>query len=239
MGKRSEPLAVALHMKIPTLHSWDLAPRDAITLQREFAQQIDVHRPLRKCALLAGADCSYNRFSPKFYAAVVVMRTTDWSVVETRGVVGESAFPYVPGLLSFRETPIVLQAFASLDHEPDAVMCDGQGYAHPRRFGLACHLGLWLGIPCFGCAKSRLIGAHDEPGENAGSTTPLRDGDEIIGSVVRTKNKTKHVYVSPGHLINLKSAVRWTLASCRGYRIPEPTRQAHLAVSRMRLADFV
>ncbi len=224
-------------MKFPTLHSWDLSPKEAIALQKELAQQIDVERPLKKCALIAGADCSYNRFSPTFYAAVVVLRTSDWSIVEAQGVIGESPFPYIPGLLSFRETPIVLQAFAKLEHRPDAIMCDGQGFAHPRRFGLACHLGLWLGIPCFGCAKTRLTGDHDEPGSNAGAVAPLHEKGEHIGNVVRTKNKTKPVYVSPGHLIDLNSATQWTLESSCGYRIPEPTRQAHLHVNQMRLQD--
>lgn len=223
-------------MKIPALHSWNLTPSEAIILQKELAQQVDVRRPLKKCELLAGADCSYSRFSPTFYAAVVVLRTSDWSIVEAQGVIGESPFPYVPGLLSFREIPTVLEAFAKLTNRPDAVMCDGQGYAHPRRFGLACHLGLWLKLPCFGCAKTRLIGEHDEPGPDAGDFALLRHDDEIIGHVVRTKNRTKPVYVSPGQLIDQKSATHWTLASCRGYRIPEPTRQAHLHVNQMRLA---
>jgi deoxyribonuclease V len=222
-------------MKIRRQHSWDLTPKNAIALQRELARQIDVKKSLKKCELIAGADCSYNRFSPTFYAAVVVLRTSDWSIVETQGVVDESPFPYVPGLLSFREAPIVLQAFAKLKCRPDAVMYDGQGFAHPRRLGIACHLGLWLKIPCFGCAKTRLIGDHDEPGPNAGEFTPLKHEDEIIGHVVRTKLRTKPLYVSPGHLIDQKSATRWTLASCRGYRIPEPTRQAHLHVNQMRL----
>ncbi len=224
-------------MKIANLHSWNLTPKDAVALQRELAQQVVVNKPLKKCTLLAGADCSYSRFSPKFYAAVVVLRTSDWSIVETRGAVGESPFPYVPGLLSFREIPILLQAFADLKETPDAVMLDGQGYAHPRRIGLACHLGLWLGIPTMGCAKTRLCGEHDEPSPEAGDLAPLLDKGELIGNVVRTKRRTKPVYVSAGHLIDLKSAVHWTLKSCGGYRIPEPTRQAHLHVNQMRLRD--
>jgi deoxyribonuclease V len=226
-------------MDIPTLHPWDLTPREAIALQKELAQTVDVQRPLRKCKLIAGADCSYNRRSPKFYAAVVVLSTSDWSIVETQGVVGTSQFPYIPGLLSFREIPIVLQAFSKLQTRPDAVMCDGQGFAHPRRLGLARHLGLWLKIPCFGCAKTRLTGEHDEPGPNVGDQVPLRDKEELIGNVVRTKNKTKPVYVSTGHLIDLASAVKLTLQSARGYRIPEPTRQAHLHVNQLRLRDAV
>ena len=222
-------------MKIPKLHSWDLTPKEAVVLQRELAGRIDMRRPLKKCEFIAGADCSYNRFSPVLYAAVVVLRTSDWTIVEAQGLVGESRFPYVPGLLSFREVPIVLEVFAKLKHRPDAVMLDGQGRAHPRRIGLACHAGLWLGIPSFGCAKTRLTGEHDEPGPNAGDFVPLRDKDEIIGSVVRTKRRTKPVYVSTGHRIDLASAVRLTLESCQGYRIPEPTRQAHLHVNQMRL----
>ena len=222
-------------MRIPTLHTWNLTPKEAVTLQRELACKIDVHRPLKKCAFIAGADCSHNRFSPTFYAAVVVLRTSDWSIVETQGVVDQSPFPYVPGLLSFRELPIVLQVFAKLKTKPDAIMYDGQGYAHPRRMGIASHLGLWLGIPTFGCAKTRLVGEHEEPGPNAGDAAPLYHKEDLIGSVVRTKLRTKPLYISAGHRIDLQSAIRWTLASCQGYRIPEPTRQAHLHVNQMRL----
>ena len=224
-------------MKTTKLHSWNLTPTEAVALQRELVRKIDASTPLTKCDLIAGADCSYNRFSPKFYAAVVVLRTSDWSIVETQGVVGKSRFPYVPGLLSFRELPSVLKAFAKLKQRPDAVMLDGQGRAHPRRIGLACHLGLWLGIPCFGCAKTRLVGEYAEPQLDAGSTSPLIDKGELVGTVVRTKKKTKPVFISPGHLIDLPSAVYWTLQSARGYRLPEPTRQAHLHVNQMRLAD--
>ncbi len=224
-------------MEFSALHSWDLTPPTAIALQKDLAQQIDVARPLKNCELIAGADCSYSRGSPRIYAAVVVLRTSDWSIVETQGAIGNSPFPYIPGLLSFREIPIVLQAFAKLKTRPDVVMCDGQGFAHPRRFGLACHLGLWLGIPCFGCAKSRLIGDHDEPAPEAGAVALLRDKQATIGKVVRTKKKTKPLYVSAGHLIDLPSAVRLTLQCCRGYRVPEPTRQAHLHVNQLRLRD--
>ncbi len=224
-------------MKISPLHSWALTPTEAVALQRELANRIDVSPPLEKCELIAGTDCSYNRFSPKFYAAIVVLRVSDCSIVETQGVVGESPFPYIPGLLSFRELPMLLEAFAKLEHRPDAVMVDGQGLAHPRRFGLACHLGLWLDLPCFGCAKTRLIGNHDEPEEEAGAMTSVIDKGEVVANFLRTKRRTKPVYISPGHRINLKSATHWTLATCKGYRIPEPTRQAHLHVNQMRLAE--
>jgi deoxyribonuclease V len=221
-------------MKIPDLHSWQLTPTEAVALQRKLANQVDARTPLAKVRLVAGADISYNRFSPDIYAAVVVLRADDCSIVEVQSVVGKATFPYVPGLLSFRESPFVLQAFAKLQTKPDALMLDGQGYAHPRRFGLACHLGLWLDMPCLGCAKSLLIGKFREPGKRAGAVSPLMDAKEEIGKVVRTKNNTRPVYVSVGHKIDLASAVRLVLETARGYRIPEPTRQAHLHVNELR-----
>src|SRR5262245_25020974 len=195
-------------MDLPNLHAWNLTPTEAIALQRQLTGQVDSRSPLVDCELVAGADCSYNRFSPRFYAAVVVLRTSDWTIVETQEAIGDSPFPYIPGLLSFREAPIVLEAFAKLKCRPDAVMYDGQGCAHPRRLGIAAHLGLWLGIPTIGCAKTRLCGTAREPGKRAGSLTPLRDKDEVIGSVVRTKDRVKPLYISVGHKIDLPSAVR-------------------------------
>jgi deoxyribonuclease V len=221
-------------MSASPLHSWDLTPKEAVALQRELASRIETHTPVTKCELIAGADISYSRFSNTMYAGVVVLRMSDMAVVEKQGVVRETNFPYIPGLLSFRETPIVLEAFAQLQTEPDVVMVDGQGIAHPRRFGYACHMGLWLNKPCLGCAKSLLTGTYKEPGKKAGSVSPLKDGDEVIGQVVRTKDNVKPVFVSVGHLIDLESAVEMVLATCRGYRIPEPTRQAHLHVNALR-----
>jgi deoxyribonuclease V len=221
-------------MKIPTLHRWDLTPTEAIALQRELAARVDTRPVVRNCKYIAGGDVSYNRFSSTLYAAVVVLDTSDWRVIETQGMIGEATFPYIPGLLSFREAPILLDAFARLKHRPDAVFVDGHGYAHPRRLGIACLLGLWLRIPTVGCAKSRLIGTYDEPGPNAGDTASLLDRGEVIGSVLRSKTRTNPLYISCGHRINLASSVRLVLDACRGYRIPEPTRQAHLHVNEMR-----
>jgi deoxyribonuclease V len=221
-------------MKIHPLHSWDVSGTEAVALQRQLAGRVDVRTPLTRCELIAGADVSYNRDSDVFFAAVVVLRTDDGSVVETQGARKVSTFPYVPGLLSFREAPVLLEAFAKVQAEPDAVMLDGQGIAHMRRLGLASHVGLWLDRPCLGCAKSVLFGKYKEPGPKAGSLAPLLDGKEVIGSVVRTKDKVQPVFVSPGHKIDLPSAVRVVLNSCRGYRLPEPTRQAHLHVNALR-----
>jgi deoxyribonuclease V len=221
-------------MKIHRLHDWNLTPTQAVALQRQLAGRIVTDTPLLACKRIAGADVSYNRFSSTFYAGVVVVRVSDGEVLERRGAVAESPFPYVPGLLSFREAPALLQAFAKIKTKPDAVLCDGHGLAHPRRVGVACHLGLWLNVPTIGCGKSRLCGEFEEPAPAAGSTSPLRHGDDVIGEVVRTKLRTKPLFVSPGHKIDIASATRWVLASCRGYRVPEPVRQAHLFVNELR-----
>lgn len=224
-------------MKIHRLHDWNLSPADAIALQIDLARRVVVDAPLTDCKLIAGADVSYNRFSSTFYAGVVVVTVAEGTIVERRGAVLDSPFPYVPGLLSFREAPALLEAFARLEAAPDAVMCDGQGIAHPRRLGIASHVGLWIDKPCIGCAKSRLTGEYREPAAQAGSRAPLRIGNEIVGEVVRTKARTRPLFVSPGHRIDLASATHWLLASCRGYRLPEPTRQAHLYVNELRRGE--
>ena len=221
-------------MRIQPLHSWDLTPTEAVALQRTLANRVEARTPLTRCNLVAGADVSYERFGNLFYAGVVVLRMDDLTVVEEQGVVREVTFPYVPGLLSFRETPVLLEAFAKVKSEPDAVILDGHGYSHPRRFGFACHLGLWLDRPSVGCAKTRLIGTYKQPGRRAGSVAPLKDHGEIIGQVVRTKTGVKPVFVSVGYKIDLRSAVELVLATCRGYRLPEATRQAHLQVNALR-----
>jgi deoxyribonuclease V len=221
-------------MKINPLHAWNLTPTEAVALQRELAGSVDSRTPVTRCNLIAGADVSYNRFSNMVHAGVVVLRLEDGAIVEKQGTVGETAFPYRTGLLSFREAPVLLEALAKVQSEPDVIMLDGQGLAHPRRFGLACHIGLWLDRPCLGCAKSRLVGHYKELDRKAGSRAFLIDREEIVGQVVRTKTGIQPVYVSVGHKIDLDSAVRLVLASCRGYRLPEPTRQAHLHVNALR-----
>jgi deoxyribonuclease V len=222
-------------MKFRSLHAWDsLTPRQAIQLQRELADRVDSTTPLAEYDLVAGADCSYSRFSPWFYAAVTLWRRSTGEVIEVATAVDKSPFPYVPGLLSFRELPILLQAFAKLKRRPHVVMTDGQGIAHPRRFGVACHLGVFLELPTIGCAKSRLLGEHDEPKPERGSTAPLHDRGELIGQVVRTKDRVNSLYISHGHRITLEDAVRVVLECDGGYRVPEPTRQAHIHVGALR-----
>lgn len=224
-------------MKIHPLHSWNLTPDEAIALQRELAGKVDQQTPLKHCELIAGVDAAYGIDSSVFYAGIVVLHLPDMTVVERQEAVMESPFSYLPGLLSFREAPVLLEAFAKLKSEPDAVMLDGQGYCHPRRFGLACHVGLWLNRPCLGCGKTRLIGDFEEPAQPAGSRSPLMEHGEVIGDVVRTRDGVRPVFVSVGHRIDLDSAVRLVLDTCRGYRLPEPSRLAHQHVNDVRRRD--
>ncbi|HJQ34935.1 MAG TPA: deoxyribonuclease V [Pyrinomonadaceae bacterium] len=219
------------------LHEWSLAPREAVELQKRLRGQVRIEPLKRKVETVAGADISFNKFDPTIYAAVVVLRLPKLEVVEEVGIVSETKFPYVPGLLSFRESPSVLEAWARLKTEPDAVMFDGQGLAHPRRVGIACHVGLIINRPTFGCAKSVLVGKYEEPGEEKGSWTPLVDKGETVGAAVRTKTRVQPIYVSPGHLIDLDGAIDLTLRCDGGYRQPEPTRRAHLLVNALRRGE--
>jgi deoxyribonuclease V len=221
------------------LHEWSLAPREAVELQKRLREQVRVVPLKKKVETVAGADISFNKFDPTVYAGVVVLRLPSLEVVEEVGVVSEAHFPYIPGLLSFRETPSVLEAWAKLKTEPDALMLDGQGYAHPRRFGIACHVGLLINRPTLGCAKSVLVGRYEEPGEARGSRSPLVDPKtgETVGAALRTKARVQPIYVSAGHLINLEDAVKLTLACDGGYRQPEPTRRAHLLVNALRRGE--
>ena len=183
---------------------------------------------------MAGADISFDHRSPELHAAVVVLDAESLEVEEIAGVRAKARFPYVPGYLSFREIPPLLEAFAKLEAVPDLIICDGQGRAHPRRFGLACHLGVLLDLPTLGCAKSRLIGDYREPGPRRGAHTRLRDGGEVIGEVVRTRSGVKPVFVSVGHRVCLETARRTVLRLAVRYRLPEPVRAAHREVNRLR-----
>jgi deoxyribonuclease V len=219
-------------MEIQDLHGWDVSPEEAIALQRELAVRVrlvDEGGPVRR---VAGVDVSFPSGGEVTRAAVVVLSYPELTLGERAVVEEPTRFPYVPGLLSFRETPTVLAAFRRIEAPPDLVVVDGQGIAHPRRLGIAAHLGLWLDLPTIGCAKSRLTGSHAPVGEAAGEYQPLRlPGGEIGGAVVRTKARTNPLYVSPGHRVSVDGARDWVLRLCRGYRLPEPTRQAHLAAA--------
>jgi deoxyribonuclease V len=221
-------------MRVRTLHSWDLDTAEAAALQTRLRPLLREGGTPRTLRTVAGADVSYDRRSPTLHAAVVVLDARTFEVVEIARAGGRARFPYLPGFLSFREVPPLLDAFSKLSRRPDLLVCDGQGLAHPRRFGLACHLGLIVDIPTFGCAKTRLVGEHREPGPRRGQRARLVDRGETIGTVLRTRERVKPVYVSVGHRINLDAARRLTLRLCRGFRLPEPVRRAHAESNRMR-----
>jgi deoxyribonuclease V len=218
-------------MKVRHLHSWQLGHQQASALQRELAGQLILQNELDSPQLIAGTDISAPDQEGIATGAVVVLNFPELSLVETQLVRNKVEFPYIPGLLSFREAPLVLEACEKLIHSPDLFLIDGQGIAHPRRFGLASHLGILLNTPAIGCAKSRLWGKHEPVAEEPGSFSYLKDGPEVIGAVLRTKERTKPIYVSIGYKVDLETAIKWVLNCCRGYRIPEPTRLAHLAAS--------
>jgi deoxyribonuclease V len=206
-------------------HPWVLSPKEAFALQSRLATQVEQQRRLGQVYRVAGIDVSVRNDVAR--AAVVVLdfeRLTPVSyAVATRPV----TFPYVPGLLAFREGPVVLDALEQLDAMPDLLIFDGHGLAHPRRLGIASHIGLLVDMPAIGCAKSRLCGRHDEPAQEPGSYAFLLDGDEVIGAVVRSRRNVKPVYVSIGHGVDLATSIKYVLACCRGYRLPETTRWAH------------
>jgi deoxyribonuclease V len=219
------------------LHEWDLTPREAVELQQRLRAEVRIAPLAGEIKTIAGADISFNKFEPTVYAGIVVLSLPGLEVIEEVGVVSESRFPYVPGLLSFRETPSVLEAWSQLKTEPEALMLDGQGLAHPRRVGIACHVGLLIERPTLGCAKSVLVGKYEEPAPERGAWTEMVHKTEVVGAALRTKRNVQPVFVSPGHLIDLEGAVDLALQTDGGYRQPEPTRRAHLLVNALRRGE--
>lgn len=214
---------------------WDLTPAEAIALQKQLSAQVRCFDDLPPVQTVAGVDISTSRASDDGFAAIVVMRLPDLEILEIGEARMRLPMPYIPGLLSFREVPLALAAYETLKTKPDLLIVDGQGRAHPRRFGVACHLGVLLDKPTIGCAKSILVGTHDDLPPERGSTAPLIHRGEVVGHAVRTKNKVNPVFVSCGHRVSPETAVRWVLECSRGYRLPEPTRQAHMASNAVRL----
>lgn len=214
----------------PDLHLWDLAPKDAIALQRQLAARLISDRPLDLSTVhtVAGVDVSVKEGLSR--AAIVVLALPGLEILETARASSPTAFPYVPGLLSFREGPVILAAYQKLHQTPDILIFDGQGQAHPRRLGIAAHIGLWIERPTVGCAKSWLIGAYEAVGQEKGDFAVLiaPEGD-IIGVTLRTRSMVKPVYVSAGHLCDHESARKLVLACAPRYRLPEPIRAAHKA----------
>ena len=219
------------------LHPWNVSAAEARRIQRRLRHQITTDYSVQQMRYIAGADIATDRLGPTVYAGVVVLDYASLAVVERKGVVSRAEFPYIPGLLSFREAPPLLQAVAQLDVTPDVMIFDGQGIAHPRGLGIASHMGLLLDIAAIGCAKSRLLGRYQEPPPERGAYTPLYGaGGTQIGAVLRTKDRTRPVFVSVGHKMTLCQAIAILLHCDRGYRIPEPTRLADQYVGAMRRA---
>jgi len=216
-------------MRYHQLHPWDVTPSEARCIQDEFRSRVIHTDRFEKIKTVAGVDLGFKGELAR--ASVIVLSFPELQLVD--GVVVESPvpFPYIPGLLSFREMPPLLKAFDQLQTEPDLIIADGQGIAHPRRFGLASHLGLILDKPTIGCAKSRLCGRHKMPKSEVGSFEYLHDKDEVIGAAVRTRTNVSVVYISIGHRVCLRSAIKLTLACCQRYRLPETTRYAHQAAA--------
>lgn len=206
-------------------HPWEVSPNEAMAIQRELRRWVVQESALNVVRTVGGVDVSVNEDVAQ--AAVVVLAYPELIPLEASTAKRPISFPYVPGLLSFREAPAILDALEGLSAMPDLLIFDGQGIAHPRRLGIAAHVGVLLDWPTIGCAKSRLCGVYDEPGVERGSYSLLRDGQEVIGAVVRTRTGVKPVFVSVGTRVNLELAVKYVLACCRGYRLPEPTRWAH------------
>jgi deoxyribonuclease V len=216
---------------MPIQHRWDLMPAEAIALQKDLAKQVDSQTPLdlENLKLVAGVDVSVkNNIS---HAAVVVLSYPDFKILEAATATMSTKFPYIPGLLSFREGEVILEAHQKLTLVPDVYIFDGMGIAHPRRLGIAAHIGLWLDRPTVGCGKSHLTGSYTEPALERGSMSPLiartKNGEETIGMVLRTRDKVQPVYISPGHHANLETAVELILRCTTRYRLPDPIRAAH------------
>lgn len=217
---------------------WQVTPKEAIALQKKLRDKVKLTPLKKKIKYIGGADVSMNLFSTTGYGGFVTLSYPSLELLDHQIIQQKLNFPYIPGLLSFREIPILLLAWEKLKLKPDVIIVDGVGIAHPRRLGIATHLGLLLGIPTIGCAKSVLTGVYKEPGLEPGSRSNLYDKNtkEIIGVALRTKSRAKPIFISPGHLITLKEAVKIVERCLKSYRLPEPTRLAHLKVNEYRIS---
>jgi deoxyribonuclease V len=217
------------------LHPWRVSYRGALAIQASLRAHLRLEPLPREIRLVAGTDVAYSAPTHRMYAAVVVVSLPDLRVVETRAAVCLARFPYIPGLFTFREVPPLLRAFSRLKRDPDVLVFDGHGLAHPRRFGLACHGGVLFDKPSVGCAKSRLVGEHGDPAPARGAWTELRADGEVVGAVLRTRAGVAPVYASIGHRADLRSSIELLLGTSTRFRIPEPIRLAHHATTALRL----
>jgi len=215
-------------MKYKTLHKWNISPKEAFKIQKTLLKKLSLKNSLKKINTLAAVDVSYKNGKSK--ACIYIVRYPDLSLIESRVVTLKTNFPYVPGLLSFREGPAVLRCIKKLKTKPDLFLFDGQGIAHPRMMGLATHMGIILGVPSIGCAKSFLYGSYTgKPGLKKGSSIYLKSKDgKTIGAILRSRDGIKPIYVSPGHKVDLKTSIKVVLRCLTKYRIPDPLSMAHL-----------
>lgn len=223
---------------LPRPNTWNVNPEEARNLQQELRKQLQIEPLSSEVKLVAGADISFNKYESTVYAGFIILDVNSLQPVAHSLAISEAHFPYIPGLLSFREIPSLLKAWEQLVIKPDVVMVDGHGIAHPRRLGIAAHFGLATNTASMGVAKKKLFGKYEEPETTAGNYTSLKQGDETLGYVYRTKKNVKPVFISPGHKISLQDVLHLT-SQCTGkYRLPEPTRQAHLLVNRLRRGEL-
>ncbi|MDI6892393.1 MAG: deoxyribonuclease V [Actinomycetota bacterium] len=227
-------------MRVLDLHPWDVSPREALEIQKRLKGKLALENDFDpdRVERIAGADVSYDKASNRVYAAAIVLSYPDLRIIEEKQADLPAKFPYVPGLLVFREGPALIKAFEQIERAPDLIMFDGQGIAHPRGIGIATHMGIFLDKPSIGVAKTVLVGEYREPASGWGSCSPLTKDGREIGVALRTKEKVAPVFVSIGHKIDLPTAVEFVLRCCQGYRLPEPSRQAHILANRSRAAGF-
>jgi deoxyribonuclease V len=225
-------------MEIPDKHPWNVTYKEAVRIQKCLKDKVILKKINKRIKYVAGLDVSYAKGSNKMWAGVIVLDFPSLGKTEERWSQKKVSFPYIPGLLSFREIPALINALRKIEIEPDLIFCDGQGIAHPRGLGLASHLGVLLNKPTIGCAKSLLVGKYNQVGEHKGDYVYLRHQNRVIGAVVRTKSKVKPIFISPGYGIMLNDCIKFVLETCLTYRIPEPTRQAHLLVNSVRSGKF-
>ncbi|MEJ2634252.1 MAG: deoxyribonuclease V [Calditrichia bacterium] len=223
-------------MKIEQRHKWNVTTEEAREIQQTLRRKLETDIPIEmdKIKTIAAADISFSRFGKILFGAVVLMDFADLASLRIIRKTAEASFPYIPGYLSFREAPVIMDIFREIDPLPDVLLCDGHGVAHPRGFGLASHLGVLLDIPSIGCAKSVLVGEYEEPGAERGDYSPLVYHESIVGAALRTRQNVKPVFVSIGNKIGLEDAIRIVLHCSPRYRIPEPVRLAHREVNDLR-----
>jgi deoxyribonuclease V len=221
-------------MNISNVHPWNVTYKEAVKIQERLRDEVVVKKIYKEIKCIVGVDASYAKASNTIWAGAVVLEFPSLAKIEERWSQRKVFFPYIPGLLSFREIPALLAVLRKISFEPDLIFCDGQGIAHPRGLGLASHLGVLLRKPTIGCAKSKLVGEFDPLTERKGAYVYLRYYGKVIGAVVRTRSKVKPVFVSPGYGVTLPDCIRLVLETCPKYRIPEPTRQADLLVNSVK-----